>query len=159
MPTISAASLSREALDVSQDDGGAPLHRKLFERDLQRPLELVIERLGLRAEARGLRQRDDRVFAVRIGFGVRGRPAREPALSLVERDPVQPRRELRAPLEAREAAPGAQKHLLRHLVGLACVQPEPPQRALNAVGVEHDQFGERLLVAVAGSSNQLVLGA
>ena len=65
---------------------------------------------------------------------------------------------MRTPLEAREAAPGAQEHLLRHLVGLACIQPKPTKRPVHPVGVEHDQFGERLLVAVAGPPNQLILG-
>ena len=84
--------------------------------------------------------------------------ARQPPLRLVERDPVEPSRELRAFLESRQAAPGAQEHLLRHLVGLVRVEPKPPQRAVDAVGVDHDELRERVLVAGARPPNQLMLG-
>ena len=151
-PTISAAScvdrpsMSRRTTAARHSIG------QLLERPLERLLELVIERLRLGAEVRGLRQRGDRVSAIRIGFGARRRPAGEPALGLVERDPVQPGGEPRSPLEAREPAPSAQEHLLGHLVGLGRVEPEPAQRAVHAVGVEHDELGERLLVAARAPS-------
>ncbi|HTU98378.1 MAG TPA: hypothetical protein VMF14_21185, partial [Solirubrobacteraceae bacterium] len=49
----------------------------LFERALEYPLELVIERLRLGTEIRGLRQRGDRVSALRIHIGGGRRPAGE----------------------------------------------------------------------------------
>src|ERR1700733_10219760 len=136
-----------QALDVAQHDGGPPVRGQLVERPLEYLLELAAEGLGLGAEVRRLRERGDRIVAIRVGLGPRRRAAREAPLRFVERDPVEPGRELRALLETREAAPGAQEHLLGHLVGLARLQTEAAQRAVYAVSVERDQLRERVLVA------------
>jgi hypothetical protein len=102
-------------------------------------------------------QRGGRVIAIWTGLDGRRRAPREAPLGFVERDAVQPRGQLRALLESREAAPGTQKHLLRHLVSLAGVKPKAPQRAEDAVGVHHDQLAEGVLIAGARVPNQLVL--
>jgi hypothetical protein len=67
-------------------------------------------------------------------------------LGLVERDPVEPRRELCARLEAIQSAPRPQEHLLGDILGIARLEPEAPQGAVHAVGVAHDDLLERVLI-------------
>ena len=157
-PAISAASCGREAFDVAQDHGGAPVGGQLVQRPLERPLELAVERLRLGPSSGDSGSDDDRVLAVRVGLGARGRAPAQPPLRLVERDPVQPGREPRPLLESLQPPPGPHEHLLGHLVGLARVEPEAPQRAVHAVGVHHDQLRERVLIAGARPADQLMLG-
>ena len=118
----------------------------------------MVERLGFRTEVRRLGKRDHRVIAIWIELDERRRSPREAPLGFVERDPVQPRGYLSTLLESRQASPGAQEHLLRHLLSLAGVKPEAPQRTNDAFGVNHDQFGEGVLIAGARTPNQRALG-
>ena len=85
--------------------------------------------------ARRFRQRSDRILAIRNRVDAADSRDGQPPLRLVERDPVEPRRELGALLETRQATPRAEEHLLGHLVRLARVEPKPPQRPVHAAGV------------------------
>src|SRR5207245_1735114 len=99
----------------------------------------------------------DRVVTVGIGLGPWRRPARQPPLSFVEGNSVEPARELCPLLEPRKAAPGAHEHLLRHRIRLARIETEAPECAINALGVHGDQLRECVLVAVPRSADQLTL--
>jgi hypothetical protein len=148
--------LGRETLDVAQHDGRAPLGRKLRKRPLDDRLELAIERPCLGTEMRRFRDRGDQIFAVRLRLSTRRRTPAQPSLRLVEGDPIKPGRQPRPLMKAGQAPPRAQEHLLGNVLGLAHVEPEAPQRSIHPVGVSRDDLRERVLVAGAGTLDQLV---
>ena len=104
---------------------------QLVQRALERPLELALQALGLRAESRRFGH-----CAGVVALGARRWPAGEAALGLVERDPVEPGREPGSLLEAWKAAPRAHEHLLGDLVRLGVIQAEAPKRAVDATRVD-----------------------
>jgi hypothetical protein len=146
----------REALDIAQYDGRAPVPRQLSQRLLEDGFELPIERARVRTEMGRLRERRHRIVAVRVRFDARQAPASEPSLCLVEGDPVQPGRQLRALLKAGQTAPCAQEDLLRDVLRLAGIEPESPQRTVNASGMRLHQLTERALISSASALDQLV---
>jgi hypothetical protein len=127
------------------------------ERTVQDPLELMRQGLGVRPVLCRFREGDDRVLAVWIRLGAREHAARAAALGLVERDPVQPRRELRPFLKTSEAPPRAEKHLLCNLVGLLFAEAEAPERPEDTRRVHRDQLREGILVPGTRSPNKLML--
>ena len=144
-----------EVVHVLQDHDGPQLGRELGH-GLGEPL---VERRRLGAGlgvGEGTVVHDLRALIVeRVGpgaaaaLGHRGRG--------VGRDPVQPRGELRVAAEAAYGLPGAEVSLLHHVARVLLVPGEPEgQRVRGDVGLA-DQFLKRLLVAVAGGGDQLLL--
>ena len=85
-------------------------------------------------------------------------PPREPALGLVERDPVEPRGQLCPALEAIQPAPGPDENLLSDLLGLLGGETEVAQRAIDTVGMSLHYRLKRPGIADTGALDQVGLG-
>jgi hypothetical protein len=90
----------------------------------------------------------------------RRRPALppNPVTAQVQRDTVQPRRELRLPLESRERAERAQKRLLDDVARIFFAADRPVREGINRPFPAEDQLVEAVSVAINGPSNELFVG-
>jgi hypothetical protein len=149
--------LGREALEITEDDRGAQFGGEPRQRLGQDRFELAVEHPRLWSETRGVWNRRDKTVDFDAGVERRRRAARQASLCFVERDPVKPSRQPRAPLEARQAPPRPEEHLLRDVLGLLGVEPEPSQGSVDLGGVSDDDLRERVLVTGSGTLDQRLL--
>jgi len=73
---------------------------------------------------------------------------------VVDRDPVEPGRELRLIAERVDGLEHDDEHLLRHVLGLGAVAEHAVGDVEHAVAVLGEQLGERTLVAVAQATQE-----
>jgi hypothetical protein len=78
----------------------------------------------------------------------------DPVLAMVDRDPVEPRRELRLLAERVDRLEHGDEHLLRDILGLVTVAEHAVGDVEHPVPVFVDELAERSLVAVAQAPQQ-----
>ena len=145
-----------EVGDVTQHDRGAELLRELVERGVDGHAVGDRRHLAIGERVDGLGR--DTVVADDVQAGAALAPAQ-----LVERgvrgDPVRPRRELGATVEARQAPDDADHRLLGRVVGVAGRPGDAPAHGVDAVVVAAQQLVEGAPVAgLRGGDEVAVLG-
>ncbi len=145
-----------ESLDIAKYDRRAARHREVADCHPQRLAQLLA--LGL--AGRFVPRRGRNVGGLLIHGHVRAAPrsSLERAVGLVDCDPVEPREDHRATLEAADAAPRAQERLLQDIFGFATVAEEPQGDRVQAVRIYVGKRFEGTHVAGLGPTDQLVLG-
>ena len=128
---------------------------------LDRGQEGQLHPLALRVARRGIEHRRGRLLDARVGVRLHRRGPAGAALELVQAgvggDPVQPRLDRRAALEALERAPGAQQRLLHDVLGVLRRAEHAIAVDLERAAVGLDEPPERALVAGAGGRHERAL--
>jgi hypothetical protein len=83
--------------------------------------------------------------------------ARQEAVGLVDRDPVQPGRKPRLASEARQRTPRAKEGLLGHVLCGACVPDHPHEEPVELRCLLSDKLVERGGVTVTGAGDEIVI--
>ena len=160
--------LEREPVVLLQHDGRALILRQRAHRARDRPAQVAAgDRLVDALDALALASQFHEVHPVRGRDDRRAPLAPQPVAAEVERDPVQPRRELRLALEAAERAERAQECLLADVsrvlfaadrpVGEGEDRPLPPlDELVEALGVATDRAGDEFLVGEADENGNVL---
>ena len=139
---------------VAQDQHGALAAGQGLDRGQERELHP----LALRVARRGIGHRRGGLLDARVGVRLHGRGPARAALELVQagvgRDPVEPRLDRRAALEALEPAPGAEQRLLHDVLGVLGRAEHPVAVDLEDAAVRLDEPPERALVAGASGRDE-----